>query len=206
MLLLIGGTIFAGYFVFKTYLSQQNEFQVSLLLLGPRQIPPGEEVTLELLYENQSTTTMQNVRLAITTSDGFVSLKTEKDEKQISSEAENQTVWAFEDLAPNAKEKLTISTRIVAPESSLQTIKAELFYRPENFNSEFSKAVEKELKVSEPALVFALEGPKNIFIDEEVTYAITYENSSEKDLNEIQFRLRTIFHESSSFQKLNPPT
>ena len=186
--LLAGVTLYAGYRVFNTYFSQRDELSISLRIDGPTEVSAGEEASYTVRYKNPSGTKLTNTSIVANYSSGFVNITSDEYESTSQQTADMQKTWSTGDVSGTEGE-VELIAKIIAPVASVQYLTIQFNYTPENFSSNFEKQETIEVTVKSSDLAYDITGPDIAFIDEEVEYKISFENTSEAAISNFRIGL-----------------
>ena len=200
-LLIIIGILIVLAGLIGAYKYKQGSFgeeRVSITLSGPGEIKSGDLITYEISYKNNNRASLQNAILSINFPDNF------KPEGSSSLIVDSPSSGRFllGVIKSYSEEKVSFQGKAYSPKGSLIYLKAELNYKPSNFNSQF--AVKHQLSVNVLSFPVILEvlAPQKLANGDALDYLISYKNNSNQDFDNM--KLRAEYPEGFTFSRANP--
>jgi len=141
----------------------QNSFRVrdvEIEIEGPEELKSGEEANLLIKYENHTKVVLREVELVI---EAFRERRAEK----------------LADLKPGEPGQMEIKIPVIGTPGATETIKATLYYIPENFSSGFESRKNFDVRITASAIVASLEAPEPVISGEENEYILSFFSSRE---------------------------
>jgi len=131
----------------------------------PTTVRPNEEYTYELKISNRSAYRLDEVILKEKIPTNFQVIEVMPTPKKRG----NVLMWKFDFMAPNQKEIITITGKALKPGKVIHRGNADL-----NFNLGQMNAI---MEVVNPSLLFTLEAPKTVIVQEEFPVKMTFKNN-----------------------------
>jgi len=196
ILAILAGISWLGFIVFGPMMKFSGE-SIELELSGPKNIASGDEVTYILSYRNKERVALKNVEVIFRYPRGFEFISAEP-----ASANEFNTVWQLGTLTRGKEGKIEIKGKLIGEVGSIQTINVTASFIPENFESIFKETTSFSSQITSSILEINLEGPKQTLSEKKVTYKITYRNTSDEDLKDVQ--IVALYPAGFIFQKASP--
>lgn len=174
LLLLVLCIGLAGTFMAWVWWEDNNSSDeaVHISVNAPTSLRSGEEVTVEITYENPRSVALAQLALDVNIPKGFHPTFYVPEPTN-----EEQLVWTIGTLGQHSDGKITITGRWYADVPDDDRIQVVTTYRPANFNADFSLITTAEIAVHESVLTTVLTGPEQATAGEQVTYIATFTNS-----------------------------
>lgn len=180
ILVLLAAASVGGFFWFNRT-AKFSGSRIDLQIKSNSHIASGNDVTLTLQYQNAEPIDVTNSELTVEYPDGFTY-------RRSSAPATNDFHNAFSlgTLKSGRAGQLTITGTVVGAVDSTRTFTATLTYRPANFNSDFQQKTSITVTISSSILSLGLSGPTKMAPNATGTWTITYANTSDRDLENIE--------------------
>jgi hypothetical protein len=177
LLLVLAGASIASFFIFDQGKGDQS---LRLTLAAAKSVSSGEEVTLEIGYENLDTIALQKMQVVVEYPKGFYF-------NSASQEPVNQesNIWNLPDLGVGQKGTLSINGQLIGKVEENKEFKMTFQYRPSNFNSDFSETLAKAIKISQTLFPVNLTAPEKIEEGQTVNFKGDFKNEAKQDLNNL---------------------
>ena len=168
---LIGGGIFLFY-------QGKNAASLSIEFIHPDRVPVGEPFPVEIQVGNSSDHLLEDVRLTVELPPGmaFVGSAEEKD-------VESKSLGT---LGVGSLTKEHFDLIALAGEDTIASLKATVTYRTPSLQSEFEKNASVDLPVQGSVVLLDLTLPEKIFSGESFGTAISYKNTGDLDLKNLE--------------------
>ncbi|QQS15468.1 MAG: hypothetical protein IPK84_03805 [Candidatus Moraniibacteriota bacterium] len=189
--------LLAGTFV-RIQQSLFSQDRVTVSVTGPSNVNSSDITDFVISYENANRSGLADAELIVSYPPGFIP---EGNESTFRNDASSSTVTigtinAFE------KKTLDFSGKFYGSKDSIAYIHAELRYRPNNVQSQFSSAGQKSVNLRSASLAVELEAPLSVPPSGEVNYLVNYENTSDATLSNI--RMKAAFPSGFSLNDSDP--
>jgi len=179
ILVIIAAAAWAGFLLFKPLNLEQGEM-VAYAIDGPEDVISGEEVEYIIVLENTSKVPLANTEIRLNLPDTLMI-------NEITPEpTESQGVWSIGSMKKGARQEITLTGYFVGTIDSKTNIQAIFTYRPANFNSDFQDITTKRIEITDSVIDLEITGPESALPGEELTYEVTYENTGEIVLENLE--------------------
>lgn len=181
----------AGYFLTAGSKGGFEKESVTLEISTLEQTESATKITYYVKYVNNDRAELKDTELEVKFPAGFIyeSASIEPDEQR---QETNTFVWNLGEIRAGLGDRIEINGMLLGDLDADYTISGHLSYTPRNFNSPFTKQASAQTKITGSALDIKLDGPDKIATDEDITYKITYENTSEQDLENVKIVFQTL--------------
>ncbi|MBI5077011.1 hypothetical protein HZB94_01340 [Candidatus Falkowbacteria bacterium] len=173
------------------YFQGERPFQSEKLLLeiqAPEKISVNEPFDYQISYKNQGALKLSNARLSLQYPKGLI---IEKAEPTLQNHS-----FSIGELAAGQEGILKITGRIIDAPGDAQTLTAKLIFKPENFNSEFSKETTYSVLLEAPRLNLAFHFSANVVLGQKVNIKTKLKNEE----SEILKNIKILFTYPKNFQ------
>ncbi len=162
--------------------SSFTESKVILKLDGPTQASVGDEVVYKVHYENQTKTTLHNIKLSFTYPDTSVIVQ---DGNIINNPGNVQTV-SQPDITPGSLKDLEFHSFLIGDKGNIKIAKVKLAFDAGDLKSPFEKKAQLATTISDVPILLTLIGPPTTVSGQTVTYILDYRNQSADDISGLQ--------------------
>ena len=139
-----------GFFLFSP--SQKfSENQVVAEITSPTEIINGVEQDYKITVRNTGSLALANTRVILKLPEGF--LVTDATPKATTDRIDSWTLGAIDG---NESRAITLKAVYAKPKDTQDNLRAYIDFKPSNFNSEFEKVTDTDLKVARDAILLAL--------------------------------------------------
>lgn len=169
---------------------------------APVEYSSGNVATITINYQNKENFSLNDVELAMKYPQGFEFLASDPVPSN-----EFKDIWKLGNISKGRGGAIQIKGKVMGSVGDLIAFKATFTYQPQNFNSNFKQEFNSETgQIASSIVTISIEGPEKVIPDQNATYTIRYENSSEEDLANVlikaKFPQNFVFMESKpSFTK-----
>ncbi|MCG2692701.1 hypothetical protein L6279_01165 [Candidatus Parcubacteria bacterium] len=198
-LLVIGG--FAGYEVYKNLTMSgaggRSLGDIFINIKGPEEIISAAPAEYRFVLENKKQAALKEVELVLRFPKDFYYNSSNPQPQSLSERSPasgreeldgglspippispqsplfQRYVWAFPLIKPGEKIEIKVIGRMFGKVGDKKTITAELFYRLENFSSEFKEMISFTGEVTEDLIALEIEGPEKALANQEAEYVVT---------------------------------
>lgn len=139
VLTIIACAIYGAYFFY--FQNSNSEDGLLFYINAPEKVVAGEIMSYEIIYENNSDLTLNNVTVELVLPDSFV--LTESDPV-----LDTFKKWKIDTINPKEKSVLKLNGYLVSALDSANIINARFTYTPSNFSSEFKKEASANTVIS----------------------------------------------------------
>lgn len=157
----------------------QTKFDISkinLEITGPEIIQASEQITYKIKYSNQSAIALQKLKLILDFPENF-------------NPVQEQNIFELDLLNPGQEQEIEIKGRLLGQESSEHKIKAILYYKPENFKSEFKKQAEFTTLINSSSILLLWQGPGQAADKQKIDLELSYLNKQESIFKDFQIQI-----------------
>jgi hypothetical protein len=172
--------------------------RVTISVDGPTETRSGKLLTYEIAYDNNNWAALNGAVLRINHPESF------KPEDSTIYKEESPTVSIVDlgQLAGHAKGKISFSGSAYSPKGTLMYIKANLAYKPANFNSQFEATGQLGVNVVSTPMSLEVMAPQGMASGDALDYQISYKNEGAEDFENI--RVKVDFPDGFTFSKASP--
>lgn len=170
----------AGFFFFNRP-DRFSGTNVTVQVIPTAEVASGSDVTVTIRYQNQEPVDLVRAELTVEYPDGFTY-------RSAAPEASNEFDNAFSlgQIKSGRAGEVKILGTLIGSINTERTFKATLTYRTENFNSDFQENAEGTAKITSSILGVKLAGPTEAAPGASVTWTVTYENTSDREVEKMQ--------------------
>jgi hypothetical protein len=175
-----------------------GEDRVIVSITGPTEARSGKLLTYEVDYENKNVVSLDGAILRIIHPENF------KPEESVTYQEESPTVSLVKigKISAGSNGKIVFSGKSYAPKGTLAYIKAEMTYRPANFNSDFIAKYQLGVNITSTPVTIEVLAPQNLSSGDALDYQVSYKNVGAEDFENI--RIKVDFPEGFVFAKAEP--
>ncbi len=183
--ILLAAALVALYMIQSGKVGKFGEENVQFALSAPAESPSGQEVVLELSYENGQNVGLRDVEVTMRYPDGFTFASAEP----LPDNTEG-TRFRLRRVDEGASGKLTVRGQLVGEVGEEKRFSAVVDYEPENLNAQYNKIVNASVKLVASVLNLELAGPSQLPAGgQPLVVSATYKNSSTSKLERLAVRL-----------------
>ncbi len=155
--------------------------QVNLSVQAPSQLASGSDVTITFAFQNSEPVDLVGAELTVEYPEGFRITKT-------SQPSVNDFTNAFTigTIKHGRAGTVTVDGVLFGSVGAKREFSATLNYRPKNFSSDFQVTAKTTIDINSSLLELKVDGPKKLAPNAEGTWTLTYTNSSDRDLSDVQ--------------------
>lgn len=159
-----------------------EEARITIQSRGP--IEAGELITVPIIFENTSRTTLKEVELSILLPRGSI-----VEEGGFEKPASLRLAMKLQDLRPSAEGGTEVVVRMFGREGEEKEIQAILSYRPEKLRARFSSKASKLFLIHRVPLGVAIEAPATVSRGQEIEAIVRYTSTAARPFEELSLRL-----------------
>ena len=199
--IVVGVLIFIALLIFAVYQVRKSSFdesRVSVSVDGPKEARSGKFLTYEISYDNNNWGTLNNVVLRISHPESFKP----EDSSTYKDESPTVSIVNLGQLKGHATGKIVFSGKAFIPKGTLIYIKANLFYAPANFSSQFETTGQLGINITSTPMSLEIMAPQSMASGDALDYQINYKNVGEEDFEGI--RVKVDFPDGFVFSKAEP--
>lgn len=191
----IVGMIWSALYIRKNVFSEDK---VKVYISSPAKVRSGEDVNLDIDYQNINRVSLKDAVLYLTYSENF------KPSKNLSFESEGPRTSKVNigNIAGRGSGKITIQGKFFGSRDTLVYLEARLEYKSSTFNSTFAAKANSSVFISSSPLVIEIAGPQNAAEGNVVSYTITYQNTGQEDFNDL--KIKADYPDGFSFSNSEP--
>ncbi len=173
ILIIVGGM---AYFSRQRGENSFDEKKVVINVDSPREVSSGEEIGLEIKYENGTEVALNDPTINLIIPDSFVFRSSDPDSKR------EKTVlsWSVGKLMPGKSGKIKLYGKIIGRKDSDHVFGYKISYKPSNINSEYKAEGNLKIKVISIPFELSVKSASAINSGDEVEYVIDYKNISSR--------------------------
>lgn len=170
----------AGFIIFNKSSNNNHESQAKLTIQSVNEMSSGDQIDLEINYENKESVEIASGTITIHYPAGFYFKKAEPQPDG------SDNTWQIKNIAPGLAGKIKISGQLVGELNENKEFTGLLTYKPANFNSEFQDTTNKIVKISDTIITMDTQVPDTIFSGQVVDYNIKFKNTSSLPLANVK--------------------
>ncbi len=199
--ILLGSIVFfilalgvASYLFFggSNFVSGDN---IDILVMGPTSIGGGEELSLEIVVQNNNRADLEGVNLLLEYPPGT---RTKDDfDTELTRHSES-----FGDISSNSEVKKTVKSVLFGEKDSIKTIKMTLEYRIKGSSAVFFKDKNYEISIKSSPILVTVENPSEVNSNEPVEFVVKIVSNSADTIRNLLLRVEYPF--GFAFQSANP--
>jgi len=179
--LIIASTLF--YFFRDQGRQSFDQTKVKINTKAPSGIASGEDIVLDIKYENNANVNLTNARISFSIPKEFIFISSDKEVK----EEEAVLTWKLGNISSGSGGSIKLFGKIIGELDKEYYFNSKISYTPENFNYEFESNSENEAKVKIISVPFELsvQSPAQIINGDAVEYVIDYKNTSDHNFKSV---------------------
>lgn len=147
----------------------------------PQQLASGEAATYTIRYVNRDRVPLRQVQVTVRYPQGFSYTGAKPEPAN-----EFHTRWDVGDLAPGQDGRILLNGTMIGEVGAVKNFEITTSYTPSNFSSTFSSSAAFSSQITSSILSITLDGPDTALPDQPVTYTLTYQNTSERTLLDVE--------------------
>lgn len=153
-----------------------DQAKVKVNVEAPINIASGEDVALDLKYENSANVNLINARINLSIPEEFIFVSSDKEAKK----EEAVLTWSLGNIPSGSSGSIKLFGKIIGELDKEYYFDSKISYTPENFNYEFESSNENKARVKISSVPFKLsvQSPERIMNGDAVEYAVDYKNTS----------------------------
>ena len=184
LLFILAAASVAGFFVFnKDFSSEKREVKVELNINTVEEMASGEQIEIEITYENKEDVAIKEGEITIHYPNGFYFQKAEPQ----ANTSDNS--WNIANVEAGAGGKITITGQLVGELDEEKEFTGFLTYKPINFNSNFQDTANKLVKINDTIVDLETSLPELAFSGQEVEYEVKFVNTSSLPLPNVKVEI-----------------
>lgn len=176
--------IAAAYYSFNRGQSSFDEGQVVVSMKSADEISSGEELSMEINYENRNEVELNDASLNLSIPSGFIFISSDlapKEEKSVLS-------WNLAKISKGKTGKIKLFGKLVGKKDSESRFILEMTYKPSNINYEYKSRGESSVKIASIPFDFSIKSKESVNSGDEIEYAIHYKNISSREFPAIEIK------------------
>jgi len=166
-----------------TFLSGGGSFDPKKVILSIRvsnTISSGDEVLIEVDYDNTNRVDLKDARLVINYPAGSFS----PDGTEVFQETKD-----VGNVIKKSQGSVQFKVRFVGDRGESKSITALMNYQPENISSRFESSFTTTAEINSVAIGLSVDGSEKAISGQEANYLITYENRTQEDISGLKLEL-----------------
>lgn len=174
LLVLLAAAAAAGFFIFEKGVNNQS---LKLTLKSPKTVVAGEEMILEIGYENLDKVPLEKMELVIEYPQGFY-----YNSSNFAPYNPDKNLWQLSNLAVGQSGKVEVRGGLFGKVDEEKEFSIVFHYQPENFHSDFRETISKKVKISDTLLAVNVTAPEKIEDGNEAELKVTLKNNQPTEL------------------------
>lgn len=166
-----------GFFFFQPQ-SRFNENDVILSISGEEEVTFGQEVTYRIRYRNAQNIPLSKVNLQVRYPEGFVF-----ENASVTPDTDKNDEWTLGALNQQDSGYIDVTGRMYGSVGDQQSFRMFLNYVPSNFNSEFQKVNNINIKIIDSNIEMGISSPEEISVGAETEFIIEIKKTAEVTQN-----------------------
>ncbi|MDO8492171.1 MAG: hypothetical protein Q7S34_00830, partial [bacterium] len=177
----LGLLLLVGLIFFFLGRGSFKENGVELKIEGPNEVAGGELVAYKLVYKNNNSVSLSDVKLNILYPPDSIVVK---DGNIVDLTAENFDIGA---ISSNEQSEKELTVYLVGDRGDIKTLKATITYKAGNLSSVFQKEATLATTITSLAVPITLVATPTVISGQNTSYLIDYRNQSDQDLENLRF-------------------
>lgn len=157
---------------------------VTIELQGPAQAPSGQDVEYTINYNNNQSVGLQLLEFNLRYPDGFTFK-----ESNWQATNDDKTRFAINKVSPYESGSLKIKGQILGQVGDKKTMGALVVYEPDNIKAQYNKNIDFTTELIASVVNLEMTGPTQAAIGQDLTWQLTYKNSSENTMSGLVLKL-----------------
>lgn len=178
-LLALAAVAWAGFFFFFKTPGFTGE-GVEMIIESDERLTAGRETEIVIRYRNRERIPLARASLAVERPDGFVLLGSEPPPNESGE-------WPVGSIEPGGVGSIRLTGWTRREVDETLTFRAELNYRPADFNADFQKVASHTVVVGDSVLALKGSGPEQMTPGDDIAFVYEYENASDRRLENLRF-------------------
>jgi uncharacterized repeat protein (TIGR01451 family) len=158
--------VFYGIYFFVN--RNNSGSHIDFLIETDKEQVVGQEFVYTVKYQNLDRVGLNNIQIKLDYPDGFIFLDSDPKPDQ------RNDVWSINRLEPHLGGEIKIKGKLVDKLDTKQMILGEMYYTPDNFNSEFRQDTDLETALTKPGIDLEVVPPANLFVNDPAILVINY--------------------------------
>lgn len=183
ILIILVAVSVAGFFVF-TRAKKFTGNNVQLQFQPVTNVASGANVTITIEYQNLEPVDLTKGELAVEYPEGFTYVSS-----QPTTTNEFHNDFTLGTIRSGQAGKVTITGTLIGSVGTTRDFRATMTYRPSTFNSDFQQQAATTITIASSILNVSVAGPTQLAPGVSGTWTITYTNTSDRDLKNVQFEM-----------------
>jgi len=197
----VGGVAFFMLFVGTFVRIQQSLFsesRVTVAISGPENVNSSDLTTFVITYGNANRSGLSGAELVVSYPPSF----TPEGNEGVFRNDVSSSVVSIGNISAFGTGSFNFSGKFHGSKNSVAYIRAELRYKPNNLQSQFSATGQKSVNIRTASLAIEIEAPLTVPPSGETNYLVNYENTSDAPLSNV--RLKATYPLGFSFGSADP--
>lgn len=178
-LFLAAGAAWGGFFLFNR--GWGNHEDVEMRITGADKIKSGENITLEITYENKGKAEISKGEITVQYPNGFYFASA-----NVSPVEGKNNTWTIQNVLSGAGGKIKIIGQLVGEVNNTKEFPAYLVYQPSNFRYDFQTSVKHVITIASSIVDIETDVPQRVKSDEDITYRVKFTNPSSLPLSNVK--------------------
>ena len=152
-----------------------DKAQVKVRIDVVDEIMSGEELALNLYYENNTSVDLKNVKINLHVPKNFLYISSERTNKV----EESVLSWEIKNIVAGKTGNIKLFGRVLGNKDSVITFKSQISYTPENFNYEFissDSSSDVNVAITKVPFNLSIQSPEILTVGDRFEYIVDYEN------------------------------
>jgi hypothetical protein len=178
LILLITATII-GFFIFNK--SGSSSESLKLTISAPKNLASGDELKLEVAYENMDKVALTNIEAVVQYPEGFY-----YNRSNLKPSGSQSNIWKLPDLEPGQGGKVEIVGQLIGKLDEDKEFKAIFNYQPTNINSSFNSELAVKIKINNVLLNVNVDKPTALAPGSLAEFKVRYQNTTDSEMKDLK--------------------
>jgi len=179
---LLAVVVYMGYRVFRTNDTKNGDVQLSLKTES--RVASGDVVTVTIEYTNTKNVDIKSGTIEVFYPDGFQFQSSSPEPLN-----DRHRTWTIGNTQPGAGGKIRIVGQLVGAKNESKNFSTLFTYRPSNFSQDFQITAKTSTVITSSNIDLSVDAPAQVASDQEMTYTISYTNTSTLPLNAVKMQM-----------------
>ncbi|MFA6096903.1 MAG: hypothetical protein WC788_04740 [Candidatus Paceibacterota bacterium] len=178
------GLIALAYYSYNKGQNSFDEKQVVVSMKSSGEISSGEELSMEINYENLNEVDLAGANIDLSIPPGFVLGSSDPG----SAEKKSVLSWNLGKVSEQGSGKIKLFGKLIGKKDSEHKFVLEMTYKPSNINYEYRSRAEASVRITSIPFDFSVKSKESINSGDEIEYAMQYKNVSARKFSAIKIK------------------
>ncbi len=177
VIILLAISLASGFYIWRLQTTRGLDLSLDI----PEDVMSGVPFDVKVNFSNNSGATLNDARFAITLPAGAAFFGS-----PVAKTVENRQLG---NIGNGSLVQESFRVVVIAPEQTSKSFKVTINYAPAKLGARFEKSATGEVLVKSSGIAITMSGPERVTSGEEFELAVSYENISEMDFNNLELRV-----------------